>query len=581
VIASVGDIIAGAMRRAAGIAVLLSSFLAGAGGAKGDNGTLVTLEWLVANSPLVVRGHVLPHGVGGRQATVEIDEVLKGSTSLRGVTLDFERVWLDPVESDPGAEVLLCLEHRPAIGVALAAGAELRGPAFILLKPDWLARMARRGVLLSMDLRPLLTADDVLATARSACALSPTPGFDTTDEVPLYKGPWARPLPLDPPVEPRAIFVPQGIAAERMARSLLLGSPRPEVRALAMEMLIRAGAPQYSVSLRSLLDDPSYQESGQGPWAVRRYLIRERAHEALSDAGIPVKRPVTEGTLARYGSPHWGRWGAVGLVSVLVLMLAGVRQRWRSNAVGAGLGVRFALALLLTCAVAYAWIASRRHAGELVITAGGARHRLASYRGGLQYMLIRDWPEPRGIATGSFPYDGDSPTVWQWDTPSTRSPPPPLTLALVGTSSMAYSQVATTLGRSTSFGSTANQVTVVLPSRPLTLTGSTTSFTYLMRSSVAGPYVKDRTPRSQWRRLGLMRVTGQLTGPDGATRSYVAIRVAYPWLAAPPLAMVLLSLASIRRRHRRIRLGLCARCGYDLRASSGRCPECGLPMPTA
>jgi hypothetical protein len=53
-------------------------------------------------------------------------------------------------------------------------------------------------------------------------------------------------------------------------------------------------------------------------------------------------------------------------------------------------------------------------------------------------------------------------------------------------------------------------------------------------------------------------------------------------IAVPYLPLVLLSAAlpGLRlrrtlRRRRSARLNVCPRCGYDLRATPGRCPECG------
>lgn len=47
-----------------------------------------------------------------------------------------------------------------------------------------------------------------------------------------------------------------------------------------------------------------------------------------------------------------------------------------------------------------------------------------------------------------------------------------------------------------------------------------------------------------------------------------------------PTAWLADHVIPVIRRKRRNRLRACERCGYDLRASRDRCPECGTPIPS-
>ena len=59
------------------------------------------------------------------------------------------------------------------------------------------------------------------------------------------------------------------------------------------------------------------------------------------------------------------------------------------------------------------------------------------------------------------------------------------------------------------------------------------------------------------------------------TRRLTILAIPYWSLALPPLIPPAVALARARRRRRRLRDHRCLQCGYDLRATPDRCPECG------
>ena len=65
------------------------------------------------------------------------------------------------------------------------------------------------------------------------------------------------------------------------------------------------------------------------------------------------------------------------------------------------------------------------------------------------------------------------------------------------------------------------------------------------------------------------------SGPGWAVVGYWVVVVPHWWLVTVLAAVPGLAAARAVRRHQRAAGSRCAACGYDLRATPGRCPECG------
>ncbi len=106
------------------------------------------------------------------------------------------------------------------------------------------------------------------------------------------------------------------------------------------------------------------------------------------------------------------------------------------------------------------------------------------------------------------------------------------------------------------------------------------------RSRVSVPRIKSTT----WWRFNLPPLDGGYNQglrwwrPIRTVSSPVGgLRLVQVWLWLPVVlsacpCFILLCVPRLHRRRKRRKLGLCLKCGYDVRASRDRCPECGTTI---
>jgi len=107
------------------------------------------------------------------------------------------------------------------------------------------------------------------------------------------------------------------------------------------------------------------------------------------------------------------------------------------------------------------------------------------------------------------------------------------------------------------------------------------SFRFAARSGYLTDYPRSWFKRSLLGfRLGVYSGTESIPTPtysfDGEV-SQCELLVPHWFLAAAAAIIPILRLGRLHRRYRRRRRGMCVKCGYDLRATKNRCPECGTP----
>jgi hypothetical protein len=323
-------------------------------------------------------------------------------------------------------------------------------------------------------------------------------------------------------------------------------SPFATLRLNALIALAQMPSAQSQEMLRQMLateDDFAWRHPSR--WGPRTYPAREHIQRVLREWNAPFDSRTEVEPRVAYAPIRWP-WVFGLLIAIAAPLLW---RRLRRPATVVLKDYVWVIALLLLAAM---WMRSLWFADEFIFNIGRSEHELVSCHGGVQYVWTADWPHRERWRIGSGRLRPDF-------------------------SSEVHEAERAVFVR-----------TEFTPWEPRTLARPWTLVTRSNSSVAASVPVAAANPLLQrWgfafargdRLHELLSVDGsppaQPTASPPPSSTARLIQVPY-WMLMSVAGIPLgIRLVAWRRRHHRRQRGLCPQCGYDLRASPARCPECG------
>jgi hypothetical protein len=531
-------------RRPCLVAVLMAiGSVAVARAARGDWNPAHTIEWMTADSDVVIRCRLIELADGWRdqagnpwrKAVLEVSEPMKGPTQpgMR-VTVPFSQNNTNvstPLEEweRKGGERLLFLvdsartdedrDRDTRFPYALRSTSVWRW--CIWPQEPW--HEGKTAIAHTMELKAVTSFEAACSATRAAVAEE---GAQRPRGVRGRTGAITLRVPFDSPLSwfvlpYKTACVPLDHRLERLAQSW---ASDPGRRDLVVGVLSHFQSDQNADILKGFLNDGVFQVHGDGRAATWHHHLRGQAYETLLRWGVNVPRPPLNQPADTY-RPARKTLLFVGIAAAAAILVASAfvtlrlrRYSPRPLPTGRLLLNAATLALLLaTVAAGVLWRRSATVVDELTFCTQDSRCWLSSFQDGIELTRIKGWQRRCEIQYGAFRV-GEAPLEFWYP----------------------GSEVRTTGAYWRGFRHAAGTVTFT----PVKEAGFT-----------RGPLHFDRWKAPGW---SLVIVAGTL-----------------------PLLRLLSAVWRRVRRRRRLASGCCSTCGYDLRASAGKCPECGEATPAS